>query len=186
MNDREPAYVFYKAESQAIAFILWVPDASPVKEKMLFSSSRNNVTRQLGSRVSTTIFWCEKDEIDLSSFKSSIKSRSKASNDDSATPEDAGVLEVNHSNRNRSHMGRGISLPLSQDAMEAVQKFSTTDHHLCIQLMVEIRGESIELDSTTETGDFNEFVNTIPSHCPRYSIFTVGMQEDRKFGLLAH
>lgn len=58
-------YIVLRLDAQTFAFVLYMPDAAPLRIKMKYASSHATVFRNLGgsSTFSTTIFWTALDEV---------------------------------------------------------------------------------------------------------------------------
>mmetsp|Transcript_1752 Transcript_1752/g.1904 ORF Transcript_1752/g.1904 Transcript_1752/m.1904 type:complete len:363 (+) Transcript_1752:167-1255(+) len=76
------------------AFISFIPDVAPIREKMLYASTKNTLLTQLGSNnfsKSHTFAWTELDELSFDNFKRS----SEVQEDGPLTHEEKTLQEVN-------------------------------------------------------------------------------------------
>ncbi|TNY18180.1 hypothetical protein DMC30DRAFT_355943 [Rhodotorula diobovata] len=74
VQDREPAYYIYRLTpppTSSFLFISYVPDAAPVRAKMLYASTRNTLVRALGdARMTTSVFATSRADLTHASYVS--------------------------------------------------------------------------------------------------------------------
>lgn len=94
-----PVYIIFPLSSSAnskadYAFISFIPDVAPIREKMLYASTKNTLLTQLGSNnfsKSHTFAWTELEELSFVNFKHS----SEAQEDGPLTHEEKTLKEIN-------------------------------------------------------------------------------------------
>ena len=94
-----PVYTIFSLSSPLnsnadYAFISFIPDVAPIREKMLYASTKNTLLTQLGSNnfsKSRTFAWTELDELSFDNFKRS----SEVQEDGPLTHEEKTLKEVN-------------------------------------------------------------------------------------------
>ncbi|SCZ90058.1 BZ3500_MvSof-1268-A1-R1_Chr9g10693 [Microbotryum saponariae] len=76
-EDESPCFLLYRNRTpESWLFISYVPDASPVRSKMLYASSRQSFVRALGdSRFSSSIFASTKDELTFAAYRNHLKAQ---------------------------------------------------------------------------------------------------------------
>ncbi|CUM48339.1 unnamed protein product [Debaryomyces tyrocola] len=94
-----PVYIIFSVSSSLnsnadYAFISFIPDVAPIREKMLYASTKNTLLTQLGSNnfsKSHTFAWTELDELSFDNFKR----LSEEQEDGPLTHEEKTLKEVN-------------------------------------------------------------------------------------------
>ncbi|KAJ6263223.1 Twinfilin-1 [Drechslerella dactyloides] len=178
LKDNEPAYIILRRlESGPAPFVCvtYVPDTAHVRSKMLFASTRNTLTRELGTEhFSETIFATTKAEVTAEGFKKHDAHVKKAA---PLTEEEAALKGVKEAEAEASrgttarasHVSSGVSFPMSDAALDALRRLPTTPNGL-VQLKLDLQAETIELaDDSTSTA--HDLVKVIPHDEPRYSFF---------------
>ncbi|KAL8281071.1 hypothetical protein RQP46_006429 [Phenoliferia psychrophenolica] len=76
VDDSTPAYILYRLEPTPASqwvFYSYVPDAAPVRSKMLYASTRATLSRSLGdSRIATAIFATSKADLTHAAYLSHL------------------------------------------------------------------------------------------------------------------
>ncbi|KAF3924920.1 Twinfilin-1 [Orbilia brochopaga] len=178
LKDNEPAYIILRRlDSGPAPFVCvtYVPDTAHVRSKMLFASTRNTLTRELGTeRFSESIFVTTKAEVTAEGFKKHDAHVAKAA---PLTEEEAALKDVKEAEAEASrgttarasHVSSGVSFPMSDAALDALRRLPTTPNGL-VQLKLDLQGETIELaDDTASTA--HDLIKVIPHDTPRYSFF---------------
>ncbi|KAK6543831.1 Twinfilin-1 [Orbilia ellipsospora] len=178
LKDNEPAYIILRRLDTGPApfvCITYVPDTAHVRGKMLFASTRNTFTRELGTEFfSESIFATTKAEVTAEGFKKHDAHVAKAA---PLTEEEAALKDVKEAEAEASrgttarasHVSSGVAFPVSDAALDALRRLPTTPNGL-VQLMVDTARETIELaDESVCT--VHDLSNTIPNDRPRYSFF---------------
>ncbi|RXM27220.1 Twinfilin-1 [Acipenser ruthenus] len=80
LEDKEPAYILYRLDSQNAQgyewiFVAWSPDFSPVRQKMLYAATRATVKKEFGGgHIKDEIFGTTKDDVSLIGYKKYLTS----------------------------------------------------------------------------------------------------------------
>lgn len=178
LKDNEALYILlrrYDDASDGYIAVTYVPNAAPVRQKMLFASTRLTLTRELGiERFRETIFATEKAELSAEGFK-----KHDAHNDLAAplTEEERTLEAVKkaETSEGRGTANKGLvthdSLKMSTtpEASEALKNFDGQSYNL-VQLKIDIPTETLHLDSTTTT-EVSNLSKAISSTEPRYVFF---------------
>ena len=188
LKEKEALYVLLRRYDAAPHLIAasYVPDAAPVRQKMLFASTRLALVRELGSEhFRETLFATAADELSSSGFQ-----RHDAHNalDAPLTEEERALGEVK---RAEQEAGRGTAsrrvqpggsqfkMPLSEGARAALQDLggdssSGSGKNLAI-LKINPETETVELDeeaaAAASPASIAELVSTISATEPRFTFF---------------
>ncbi|KAL3425011.1 cofilin/tropomyosin-type actin-binding protein [Phlyctema vagabunda] len=156
--------------------ITYVPDSAPVRQKMLFASTRLTLVRELGiERFRETIFVTTPEELTKEGFEKHDKHvQLKAP----LTEEEQTLGEVKRkeaeegggSMQRKSHTSVGISMPVSNDALSALRGLASDSGDNLVQLKINIATETMELAAASET-PISALPTTISSSEPRYSFY---------------
>lgn len=71
-NHPYPGYIIIPETSSDYGFISFIPDVAPIREKMLYASTKNTLLQQLGSnnfKKSHTLAWTDLDELSHEHYK---------------------------------------------------------------------------------------------------------------------
>ncbi|KFY17748.1 hypothetical protein V492_00416 [Pseudogymnoascus sp. VKM F-4246] len=180
VKDNEAAYIIlrrYPDASDSFIALTYVPDAAPVRQKMLFASTRLTLVRELGiERFRETIFATTKAELTADGFRKHDKHVELAA---PLTEEEQTLGAVKRaeseegrgSSVKRSHISDHFAMPIADDAMSALKKLGESESgDNLIQLKINISSETIELASTS-TATLPELSTVISSSEPRFSFF---------------
>lgn len=135
VTDKEAAYIIlrrYPDASDSFIAVTYVPDAAPVRQKMLFASTRLTLIRELGiERFRETIFATTKAELTADGFRKHDK---HVELEAPLTEEELALGAVKRaeseegrgSNVKRSHISDHFAMPISDDALGALKKLGNS------------------------------------------------------------
>lgn len=145
IKDNEALYVILRRfpdASDGFIAVTYVPDAAPVRQKMLFASTRLTLVRELGiERFRETIFATTKAELTADGFRKHDKHVALAA---PLTEEEQSLGAVKRaeseegrgSNVKRSHISDHFAMALSNDALGALKKLGESgDEDSLVQLV---------------------------------------------------
>ncbi|TVY30825.1 Twinfilin [Lachnellula hyalina] len=156
--------------------ITYVPDAAPVRQKMLFASTRLTLVRELGiERFKETIFATKEEELSAEGFKRHDQHEALAA---PLTEEEVSLGEVKRkeaeegrgAGERRSHVSSGVAMPVTPEAVEALKRLVGEGGDNLVQLKINIATETMELASSTSV-PIGGLASTISSTEPRYSFY---------------
>lgn len=176
VDDNEAAYILLRKDDDSFIFISFVSDGAKVKDKMIYASTRNTLSRELGSKISSSYFATTKDELS----KSALSKLGKADPADKPLSEREKELEnvraaedehVVSTQSKRAIVSSGVSFPISQAAEEALNVLKTTAVSRMVSLSIDTKTETIDLASHKEIS-LDELSSAVPSDEPRYTFFS--------------
>ncbi|KAF4638050.1 hypothetical protein G7Y89_g7 [Cudoniella acicularis] len=158
--------------------VTYVPDAAPVRQKMLFASTRLTLVRELGiERFRETIFANKEEDLSAEGFKKHDKHTALEA---PLTEEEVSLGEVKRKEaeegrglgERKSHVSSGVSMPITDEATGALKNLGggEGDNGNLVQLKINISTETMELASVTST-PIASLSTTISSTEPRYSFY---------------
>jgi len=169
-------YIAFRLESRnehgdEWVLISYVPDGSPVKERMLYASTRDLLKRQLGySYFLDELHGSSPDDVSWEMYKQ--HDRKKGVGDAPLTEAEIQVsaasrMEIDHGHT-REYV-HSVMFPMSAQAVQALKNLSGGAQNL-VQLRIDPDRETIELrQATNASGD--SLGNEIPTDEPCFSFF---------------
>jgi len=179
LKPKEPCYILFRKDSKNVVeelgyewfFISYVPDGSPVKSRMLYASSRDNLKKGLGySYFTQELHASEKDEITAQTILNETKVVKVLSESE---------LQIQHETR-LENQERGSSLtsgdnvsvkfPLSQEASNKLNDLASGKINY-VQLSLDIPKETIELADSQNISSTSDLPSKVPPKLPSYHLF---------------
>ncbi|CAG8977532.1 hypothetical protein HYALB_00008713 [Hymenoscyphus albidus] len=169
----------YESSSPApFIAITYVPDAAPVRQKMLFASTRLTLVRELGiERFRETIACTREEELSEEGFKKHDKHNALAA---PLTEEEVSLGEVKRAEaeegrgmaERKSHVSSGVNMAINEEALSALKALASGEgeEDNLVQIQINIPTETMELASTSST-PISALPTTISPTAPRFSFY---------------
>ncbi|KAF5279579.1 hypothetical protein FQR65_LT15376 [Abscondita terminalis] len=166
VKENQPCYIMYRLDTKVGTsyqwlFISWSPDTSPIREKMLYASTKVNLKKELWSTViKEELHGTTLSEISLDTYKKSFKRTeiSKPEQEINATP----INYLNHS------LGK-VGFPITETAKEGVSHFMQKKYNY-LQFRIDSEKERIELTGA-ENISVENLLSKILQASGRYHLF---------------
>lgn len=189
VDDNQPCYLLFRFDTRNSfgvhewLLIVWNPDSSNVREKMLYASTKASFKLFFGtSSIVSDYFVTTRDELSLSSYKKYLTRKIKEQNgerDESlmsreelelmrVRKEEALALTLEHA---KSKTLPEIDLPITDEAFDAL--FDLKEGLLSyIQLSIDLNREEITLESKEGHKEFDvkDLPNKVPLEHARYHL----------------
>lgn len=179
LDDNHGCYVFYRLDSKGQSGSDWIllcycPDFAPVREKMLYASTRATMKREFGDyRITTDVHGTTKDEVLLNGYRRHLD---LAEADAPLTMAEVEIKEIKQNEvqadvgaSTRRQTVRGLAFPVEQEALEKLQLLHSGNiNH--VQLSVDTSNETILL-AMADTREPSRLAETFPTDHPRYTIY---------------
>ena len=129
------------ASTAPFVCITYVPDSAPVRQKMLFASTRLTLVRELGiERFRETIFATTKEELTKEGFERHDR---HVKQEAPLTEEEMSLGEVKRKEQEegggtgarKSHVSSGVSMPVTEDALLALKSLNHEGQENLVQLV---------------------------------------------------
>ncbi|PAV23919.1 actin depolymerizing [Pyrrhoderma noxium] len=183
VDENTPAYILARigspGDGQGWLAISYVPDTATIRGKMLYASSRNALTRSLGSaHFPDALFATSKADLTLNAYKAH-KAHNAAPQPLSAREQelaDARAMEraagsSYEGTRGRlSHVGDGFGLAWTAEVEDAVRTFGKASRDAIILLSIDPKKETLTLLSSSDC-KISELSSKLPSSEPSYAFF---------------
>ncbi|KAK8202171.1 Twinfilin-1 [Zalaria obscura] len=180
-------YILLKTDGAAAdgyVAITYVPDAAPVRQKMLFAATRLTLVRELGvERFRETIFATTKEELSEQGWERHERHTRLAA---PLTEEEEGLrgvreaeeMEGRGTGARRNHTGSGIQLELGRGVLRALEGlkegeegFQFLSTNLSRQQKIDAGSESLQLDSQSTDIQPSAIATSISHTEPRYTFY---------------
>ncbi|EMC99055.1 hypothetical protein BAUCODRAFT_389388 [Baudoinia panamericana UAMH 10762] len=182
LTPTQAAYVLLKTHPDAAdgyAAITYVPNAAPVRQKMLFASTRLTLVRELGlERFRQQIFTTEKEELTKEGW---AKHEAHTALDAPLTEEESGLKGVKDAEAaesmgtagRRGHVSSRMDVKTGEGVIGALASLKGAEcKGTLVQLKYELPNEVLTLESTTESLSPEDVSKTITASEPRYSFYS--------------
>ncbi|KAA1471077.1 actin depolymerizing protein [Dentipellis sp. KUC8613] len=181
LEDNIPAYVLVRLDDPPTEWLSvhYVPDTAKVRDKMLYASTRNTLTKGLGSTHFTdTIFATSKDDVTPAAYAAHkrhvaapapMSAREKEMADVLAAEKQAGGGAYGSSRARQNHIGTGVGLKWSPDVEDAVKELATADNRL-VTITIDPSSETAVLKGT-EDSTADELGDKLPPSDPTFAFF---------------
>eukprot|EP00013_Stygamoeba_regulata_P029181 CAMPEP_0177660808 /NCGR_PEP_ID=MMETSP0447-20121125/18270_1 /TAXON_ID=0 /ORGANISM="Stygamoeba regulata, Strain BSH-02190019" /LENGTH=335 /DNA_ID=CAMNT_0019165963 /DNA_START=44 /DNA_END=1054 /DNA_ORIENTATION=- len=178
LEDSRACYIFLKLDSPSSSGATWrllayVPDTAPVKERMLYASSRDFLKKQLGSSYfADDLHGTTKADLSWESYQAHINSKTSAAplTSGEALHQKAASLAIDPGHT-REYV-HSVKFPMSRAAFDEVRKLGSGDPSTnFVQLLVDPAKETIELACSKKL-IVSELASAVPSNEPRFSLFS--------------
>ncbi|XP_076344198.1 twinfilin-1-like isoform X1 [Tachypleus tridentatus] len=179
IEERQPCYLFYRLDSQMDTgcdwvLISWSPDNSPVREKMLYASTKASLKKEFGgSYIKYELFATTKEDASLHGYHKYLRAEK------GPAPLTPAEEELQSIKRNESGVDigidtkhqtlQGVAFPISDEATSALfdMKEGLVSY---VQLSIDINKEEINLEVKDHT-DVHQLTEKIPVDHARYHLF---------------
>ncbi|KAL7648310.1 UNVERIFIED_CONTAM: hypothetical protein RMT77_000216 [Armadillidium vulgare] len=181
LKEKQPCYLLYRLDSKAHhggfewILISWSPDDSPVRQKMLYASTKATLKKEFGAaQIVDELFGTTKEDVCFEGFKKHRISEAAPAPLTSREEEMKEIqkLEVGAdiSIDSRHQTLAGVAFPLTNKAVEALQLFARGKLQY-IQLKIDIESEEINLSMKSDELIVSELSNCIPEDTARYHLY---------------
>jgi twinfilin-like protein len=183
VSPTQAAYILLKVEPSApdgYIAITFVPNSAPVRQKMLFASTRLTLVRELGiERFRSTIFATEVEELTAEGWAKHEKHEALPA---PMTTEEAGLAsakeaearESQGTSTRRGHVSSTVNVPTGDGVLEALQSLKEEDcKGTLVQLKFELPNETLTLDSSMDNVSQDMVGKLISPTEPRYSFYSL-------------
>ncbi|KAK3495236.1 uncharacterized protein B0T23DRAFT_412103 [Neurospora hispaniola] len=181
IKEKEALYIILRRydSSPALVAVTYVPDTAPVRQKMLFASTRLTLVRELGSEhFRETIFATNAKELTSQGFE---KHDAHTALDAPLTEEEKSLGEVKRAeqeagagtSKREIHLGTHMAMPMGEDALAALKGLAEEGGEGLVMLKVNPTTETIELvpSSSSKPSSISDLVQAISPSEPRFTFF---------------
>ncbi|KAG5967022.1 hypothetical protein E4U58_002327 [Claviceps cyperi] len=166
------------AEEPRLVAVTYIPDAAPVRQKMLFASTRLALVRELGSEnFRETIFANSADELTEDGFKKHDAHNKLAA---PLTEEEQTLGEVKRAEQEAGsgtgtreiHLSKSFAMPMAEDAVAALKELNVDGGRTVVMLKINAEKECVELiHDSPRPSSISELSSAISDSEPRFTLF---------------
>ncbi|XP_063218013.1 twinfilin [Bacillus rossius redtenbacheri] len=179
VEEGQPSYIVYRLDSKNTSghdwlFISWSPDASPVRQKMLYASTKATLKQEFGSgQIKEELHATSVDDMTLSGYRRHRRA-AVAPAPLTAAEEELALLRRTEVNTgvgvdSRQQTLSGVAFPLTGEARQALSALAdrAVDY---VQLRIDLDEEKVHL---SDTGDVSlaKLPGKVPTDCARYHLY---------------
>ncbi|TKA82660.1 hypothetical protein B0A55_00762 [Friedmanniomyces simplex] len=181
LSSSQATYVLLKVDSNApdgYAAITFVPNAAPVRQKMLFASTRLSLVRELGlERFRQQVFCTEASELTAEGWAKHEQHEALAA---PLTEEESGLKGVKDAEAaeslgtqgRRGHVSGRVDVKTGEGVVEALELLKEEGcKGTVVQLKYALPEEVLTLDSSTDGVAPKDVSETISTSEPRYTFY---------------
>ncbi|KAH7927091.1 actin depolymerizing protein [Leucogyrophana mollusca] len=182
LEENEPAYILTRLDEPSSEWLAinYVPESARVRDKMLYASTRNALTKSLGSAVFTdSLFATSKSDLTSESYAAHkrhaaaprpLSSREQEMADIRTAEREAGFAYEGSRGR-QNHLGTGVvGLPWSTEVEDAVKNLGTSDGNCLVTIKIDPSSECLVLDSVADI-HVDQLGSSLPASEPCYAFF---------------
>lgn len=179
LEETQPCYILFRLDSRDESgyewiFISWSPDCAPVRQKMLYASTKATLKLEFGTgQITDELFGTVKDDLSLKGY---IKHRQAALAPAPMTfaEEELQMIKKTESGveigfDTKHQTIQGVAFPMSDDVIAKLFDFKDGLINY-VQLSIDINKEEINLESCEDT-NANTLHRRIPKDHARYHLF---------------
>ncbi|KAK3885821.1 hypothetical protein Pcinc_009994 [Petrolisthes cinctipes] len=180
LKEKQPCYILYRLDSEAHGgyewvLLSWSPDDSPIREKMLYASTKATLRKEFGAtQIKDEVFGTVQDDVSLEGLRRHRKSASApvplTSREEEMQELKKNEVGVDIGVDTKHQTMAGITFPLVPEAMNAVRQF-TEGRLQYVQLKIDTSAEEIQLDSTETTLPVTSLSKHVPETAARYHLY---------------
>lgn len=186
---KQPCYILFRLDTKNNEgnyqwhLIVWSPEESPVREKMLVASTKATLKKEFGSSYITADYFASTvEELSLPSYKNFLETKQRELNGERdvnlLTTQEQDLMTIKKEEAVSSQNAKptktlpGVEFPLTDEAMSALNDLKEGLISY-LQLSIDGKGEVIQLEKRESHKEFDlkDLPNKVPSQSPRYHLF---------------
>ncbi|KAK7077611.1 Twinfilin-1, partial [Halocaridina rubra] len=145
LREKQPCYILYRLDTQAHGgyewlLVCWSPDDSPIREKMLYASTKATLKKEFGAaQISDEIFGTAEEDVNLAGL---LKHKTSASAPVPLTLREEEMKEIKKLEvgvdigiDTKHQTLAGVAFPIMENALNSLKKFAN-GHLQYVQLKI--------------------------------------------------
>jgi len=175
LQPKIPTYIVFRLDSKNLSGFEWfliayVPDGSPVKERMLYASTRETFKRQLGlSYFNGELYGSTPEELNYDSFKANQeKGKTEGPLTDKEIQHKLSITAIIDPGVSKEYV-HSVKFPVSIEAQDKLK--ALTSHSInFVQLLFDVNKETVEL-GVAKNVTLETIKSEFPPDEPRFTLF---------------
>uniref|UniRef100_A0A5S6QV65 Twinfilin n=1 Tax=Trichuris muris TaxID=70415 RepID=A0A5S6QV65_TRIMR len=183
--DGQPCYLLFRLDTACAVGYEWmllsfVPDGAPVRERMLYASTKATLKQEFGPGSIRHDFHITKPEdVRFGTVEKLLQEKSSQNVVDPSIDmgNELSTAQINHHQSSTlrapfdNAISRGVRFPIDRDALDALAQFRD-DSINYVQLSVDILNETVKLEEAAQV-PCDQVKAYIPKNCPRYHFYAL-------------
>ncbi|XP_043492113.1 twinfilin isoform X2 [Polistes fuscatus] len=178
--ENQPAYILYRLDTKSTdsgydwLFISWSPDTAPVRQKMLYASTKATLKQEFGTAcIKEELHGTVPEDITLEGYHKYKKNNAAPAPLTTAEEELAELkkttVNTDYSVETRHQTLSGVAFPVTDEAKKAITEFGKGLHEY-VQLKIDIEEEKIHLVTACDVS-LDKLPTKVPSDSARYHLY---------------
>ncbi|XP_051163190.1 twinfilin isoform X1 [Leptopilina boulardi] len=180
IEENQPAYILYRLDTKSDSgydwlFISWSPDTAPIRQKMLYASTKATLKQEFGTAsIKEELHGTVPEDINLDGYHKHKRNDAAPVPLTTAEEELAELkkttIHTDYSVETRHQTLSGVAFPVSDEAKQAITDLGKGIHDY-IQLKIDIDEEKIHLVTAGDVS-LDKLPTKVPSDSARYHLFS--------------
>lgn len=178
--EKQPCYILYRLDSEAHGgyewlLLCWSPDDSPIREKMLYASTKATLRKEFGAtQISDELFGTVEEDVNFEGLQRHRKS--------ATAPVPLTLREEEMKEIKKLEVGvdigvdtkhqtmAGVAFPIMENAIASIKRFANGEIQY-MQMKIDTSAEEIQLESEAASVSLDELPSNIPETSARYHLY---------------
>ncbi|XP_045475310.1 twinfilin [Harmonia axyridis] len=179
IEDDQPCYILYRLDSKVDKnyewlFISWSPDTAPIRQKMLYASTKATLKQEFGSaQVKEDLHGTVKSEITLNGYikykKNAIAPAPLTSREEELQEIKKSEVHTDYNVDSKQQTLGGVSFPITASAKSAVEDMLNGLYDY-LQFKIDMENEKIDISFMGKV-TIEELPTKVPTDSARYHLF---------------
>ncbi|XP_011499119.1 PREDICTED: twinfilin isoform X1 [Ceratosolen solmsi marchali] len=180
IEENQPAYILYRFDSKSSdsgydwLLISWSPDTAPVRQKMLYASTKATLKQEFGTAsIKEELHGTIPEDISLEGYHKHKRNDAAPAPLTTAEEELAELkkttIHTDYSIETRHQTLSGVAFPVSDEAKQAITDLGKGVHEY-VQLKIDLEEEKIYLVMACEVS-LDKLPTKVPSDSARYHLY---------------
>ena len=179
IEENQPAYILYRLDSKSDSaydwlFISWSPDTAPIRQKMLYASTKATLKQEFGSAsIKEELHGTVPEDISLEGYHKHKRNDAAPAPLTTAEEELAELkkttIHTDYSVETRHQTLSGVAFPVTEEAEQAITDLGKGMYEY-VQLKIDIEEEKIHLVTAGEVS-LDKLPTKVPSDSARYHLY---------------
>ncbi|KAK4875099.1 hypothetical protein RN001_011521 [Aquatica leii] len=180
VEENQPCYILYRFDTKTDTgyewlFISWSPDTSPVREKMLYASTKATLKQEFGAaQIKEEIRASISSEITLDGYhrfkKAAFEPAPLTTREEELQEIKRSEVHTDYNVSSKQQTLGGVAFPITESAKQAILDMRRNGYNY-LQFQIDIEEERINLVSA-ENISIEKLQSKMPVNSARYHLFT--------------
>ncbi|XP_015116152.1 twinfilin isoform X2 [Diachasma alloeum] len=180
IEENQPAYILYRLDTKSPdsgydwLFISWSPDTAPIRQKMLYASTKATLKQEFGTAsIKDELHGTVPDDITLEGYSKHKKNDAAPAPLTSAEEElvelKKTAIHTDYNVETRHQTLSGVAFPVTDEAKQAITEMGKGLHEY-VQLKIDLDEEKIHLVMACDVS-LDKLPTKVPADAARYHLY---------------